>query len=209
MTGIPIFPTGMVKQYFTPKTFMDDLDLSRLTFEKFKGATKLRTKKFNNLLLQPELKEIKVWVEECAKDFLDNVLEMEYEEFFITESWINICEKGGYQSVHNHANSIISGVLYLKSESKHPPLKFKKSLAPLESFISLREYYKKGNPNTAPILVFPCTQNTMLVFNSYLYHGHDESVLEEERIGIAWNGLVNFVEKDEDIYRIRFVKEET
>ena len=76
MTGVPIFPTGMVKQYLTPKSFMDDLDLSRFTFEKFKGQTKLRTKKFNNLLLQPEFKEMKIWVEICAKDFLDNVLEL-------------------------------------------------------------------------------------------------------------------------------------
>ena len=209
MTVIPIFPSGVVKIYTSPKSFMNDLDLSRLTFEKFKGATKLRTKKFNNLLLQPEFKEIKVWVEECAKDFLDNVLKMEYEEFFITESWMNICEKGAYQRIHNHANSIISGVLYLKSEPKHPPLEFKKMLLPLEPFISLIEHYKKGNPHTTHTLAFPCTQDTMLVFNSHLHHGHDASVLEEERIGIAWNGLVNFDEKDKDIYRIRFVKEET
>ena len=115
MTGVPLFPTGMVKQYLTPKSFMNDLDLSRFTFEKFKGQTKLRTGKFKNLLLQPEFKEIKVWVEECAKDFLDNVLEMEYEEFFLTESWLNISGKGGYQKIHNHSNSILSGVFYLKS----------------------------------------------------------------------------------------------
>ena len=80
MTGVPIFPTGIVKQYFTPKSFMDDLDLSRFTFEKFKDQTKLRTEKSFNILLQPEFKEIKVWVKECAKDFLDNVVEMEYED---------------------------------------------------------------------------------------------------------------------------------
>ena len=209
MTGVPIFPSGIVKQYFTPKSFMDDLDLSRFTFEKFKDQTKLRTKKFNNLLLQPEFKEMKIWVEECAKDFLDNVLKMEYEEFFLTESWMNISGKGGYQKIHNHANSILSGVLYLKSNPKHPPLEFKKMLLPLEPFISLTEHYKLGNPHTAHTLAFPCTQDTMLVFNSHLHHGHDASVLEEERIGIAWNGLVNFVEKDEDLYRIRFVKKET
>ena len=188
---------------------MDDLDLSRLEFEKFKGATKLRTKKFHNLLLQPEFKEIKIWVEECAKDFLDNVLKMEYEEFFITESWMNICEKGAYQRIHNHANSIISGVLYLKSEPKHPPLEFKKMMVPQEPYISLTEHYKLGNPHTAHTLAFPCTQDTMIVFNSHLHHGHDDNAIKEERIGIAWNGLVNFDEKDKDIYRIRFVKEET
>ena len=207
MTGVPLFPTGMVKQYFTPKTFIDDLDLTRFTFEKFKGQTKLRTGKFNNILLQPEFKEMQLWVEECAKDFLDNVLEMEYEEFFLTESWMNISEKGGYQKIHNHSNSIISGVLYLKSKPELPPLVFKKQKMEFEPFISLTEHYKKGNPNTASTLAFPCTQNTMHVFNSHLYHGHDTSVLEEERISIAWNGLVNFVEKDKDLYRIKFVKE--
>ena len=209
MTDVPIFPSGIVKQYFTPKSFMDDLDLSRFTFEKFKDQTKLRTKKFNNLLLQPEFKEMKIWVEECAKDFLDNVLKMEYEEFFLTESWMNISGKGGYQKIHNHANSILSGVLYLKSEPKHPPLEFFKMMVPQEPFISLTEHYKLGNPHTAHTLAFPCTQDTMIVFNSHLHHGHDDNVIKEERIGIAWNGLVNFDEKDEDLYRIRFVKKET
>ena len=209
MSGVPLFPTGMVKQYLTPKTFMNDLDLTRFTFEKFKGQTKLRTGKFNNILLQPEFKEMQLWVEECAKDFLDNVLKMEYEEFFLTESWMNISEKGGHQKIHNHSNSIISGVLYLKSKPEHPPLVFKKQKMEFEPFISLAEHYKKGNPNTAHTLGFPCTQNTMLVFNSHLYHGHEASVIEEERIGIAWNGLVNFIEKDKDLYRIQFVKKDT
>ena len=209
MTGVPLFPTGLVKQYHTPKPFIDNLDLSKFTFEKFKGQTKLRTEKFNNILLQPEFQEIRVWVENCAKDFLDNVFQMEYEEFFLTESWLNISGKGGYQKVHNHSNSIISGTLYLKSEENHPPLEFKKQKMEFEPFISLTEHYKKGNPNTANTLAFPCTQNSMFVFNSYLYHGHGASQIESERIGLAWNGLVNFVEKDKDLYRIKFVKEET
>ena len=209
MTGVPLFPAGMVKQYHTPKPFMNGLDLSRFTFEKFKGQTKLRTEKFNNILLQPEFKDIRIWVEECARDYLDDVLQMEYEEFFLTESWLNISGRGGYQKIHNHSNSIISGTLYLKSEKNHPPLEFKKQKMEFEPFISLTEHYKKGNPNTANSLAFPCTQDTMLVFNSYLYHGHGESQVESERIGLAWNGLINFVEKDKDLYRIRFVKEDT
>ncbi len=116
MSGIPLFPTGIVQPYTAPKSFMNTLDFSKLTFERFDGQTKLRTKKFNNILLQPEFQEVKAWIQECAEDFLDNALEMEYEEFFFTESWLNISGKGGYQKVHNHSNSIISGTLYLKSE---------------------------------------------------------------------------------------------
>ena len=209
MSGIPLFPTGMVQLYEAPKSFMKTLDLSKVTFEKFDGQTKLRTEKFNNILLHPEFEEVKAWIQEMAEDFLTHVLQIEYEEFFFTESWINISGKGGYQKVHNHSNSIVSGTLYLKSEENHPPLEFKKQKMEFEPFISLTEHYKKGNPNTASTLAFPCTQDTMLVFNSYLYHGHGESQVESERIGLAWNGLVNFVEKDKDLYRIRFVKEDT
>ena len=209
MSGIPLFPAGMVKPYTAPKSFFQTLDLSQFEFERFKGQTKLRTKKFNNILLHPDFKEIKNWIQECAEDFLDNVLQMEYEEFFFTESWLNMSGKGGYQKIHNHSNSIISGTLYLQSEKGHPPLEFRKQKMEFEPFISLTEHYKEGNPNTASTLGFPCTQDTMLVFNSHLYHGHDASQIESDRIGLAWNGLVNFVEKDKDLYRLRFVKEGT
>ena len=207
MNGIPLFPAGLVQTYTAPKSFFQTLDLSQFEFERFKGQTKLRTKKFNNILLHPDFKEIKNWIQECAENFLDNVLQIEYEEFFFTESWLNMSGKGGYQKIHNHSNSIISGTLYLQSEKGHPPLEFRKQKMEFEPFISLTEHFKKENPNTASTLGFPCTQDTMLVFNSHLYHGHDASQIESERIGLAWNGLVNFLEKDKDLYRIRFVKE--
>ena len=209
MTGVPLFPTGMVKQYHAPSHFLDTVDLTNVSFEKFAGQTKLRSEKFYNILLEPEFKEVHDFVEESAKDFLDNVMQIEYEEFFVTESWLNISGKGGYQKIHNHSNSIISGTLYLKSEEGHPPLNFRKQKMEFEPFISLTEHYKKGNPNTASTLSFPSTEDTMLVFNSHLYHGHDENQIKSERIGLAWNGLVNFIEKDKDLYRLRFVKEGT
>ena len=209
MSGIPLFPTGMVKPYTAPKSFMKTLDLSSFKFERFVEQTKLRSEKFNNIILHPEFKEVKEWIQECAEDFLDNVLQIEYEEFFFSESWVNISGKGGYQKIHNHSNSIISGTLYLKSQEGHPPLEFKRQKMEYEPFISLIDHYKKVTINTTEFLAFPCTQDTMLVFNSHLYHGHDASQVESERIGLAWNGLINFVEKDTDLYRIRFVKEET
>ena len=90
--GIPLFPAGIVNLYKAPKSFLNDLDLTQFTFEKYEGQTKLRTEKFNNILMQSGFEEVKSWVEECANDFLTNVLELEYEEFFLTESWLKISE---------------------------------------------------------------------------------------------------------------------
>ena len=57
MTGVPIFPTGIVKQYKAPRPFMHTLDLTKFTFEKFEGQTKLRTQKFNNILIHSEVSD--------------------------------------------------------------------------------------------------------------------------------------------------------
>ena len=209
MNGVPIFPSGIVKQYISPIPFGDNTDLTKFTYEQFKGSTKLRTEKFKNILLDPSLKDLKTWIEMQAKDYLDNELGIDYEEFFFSESWININGKGGDQKVHNHSNAIISGTYYLKSLDGHPPLDFHKVKSENEPFISLTEHYAQGNPNTTSKVSFPSTQDSMLVFQSQLYHGHMASELEENRIGLSWNALVNFKQKDKNIYRIRFVNEGT
>ena len=209
MSGVPIFPSGIVKQYISPISFGDNTDLTKFTYEQFKGSTKLRTEKFKNILLDPSLKDLKTWIEIQAKDYLDNELGIDYDEFFFSESWININGKGGDQKVHNHSNSIVSGTYYLKSLDGHPPLDFHKVKSENEPFISLTEHYAQGNPNTTSKVSFPSTQDSMLVFQSQLYHGHMASELEENRIGLSWNILVNFKQKDKNIYRIRFVNEGT
>jgi len=209
ISGVPIFPAGIVKQYISPIPFYDTIDLSSFSYETYKGSTKLRTEKFINILLDPSLKDIATWIEIQAKDYLDNELGIEYEEFFFSESWININGKGGEQKVHNHSNSIISGTYYLKSLDGHPPLDFHKVKHEAEPFISLTEHFKQGNSNTSSKLSFPCTQNSMLVFQSQLYHGHMANQLEEDRIGLSWNALVNFRQSDKNLYRIRFVQEGT
>ena len=209
MSGVPIFPSGIIKQYISPISFGDNTDLTKFTYEQFKGSTKLRTEKFKNILLDPSLKDLKTWIEMQAKDYLDNELGIDYDEFFFSESWININGKGGDQKVHNHSNSIVSGTYYLKSLDGHPPLDFHKVKSENEPFISLTEHYAQGNPNTTSKVSFPSTQDSMLVFQSQLYHGHMASELEENRIGLSWNILVNFKQKDKSIYRIRFVNEGT
>ena len=209
ISGVPIFPSGIVKQYNSPIPFYDTIDLSSFSYEKYKGSTKLRTEKFVNILLDPSLKDIATWIEMQAKDYLDNELGLEYEDFFFSESWININGNGGEQKVHNHSNSIISGTYYLKSLDGHPPLDFHKVKHEAEPFISLTEHFKQGNPNTSAKLSFPCTQDSMLVFQSQLYHGHMANQLEEDRIGLSWNALVNFRQADKNLYRIKFVQEGT
>ena len=84
MSGVPIFPSGIVKQYISPIPFGNNTDLTKFTFDQQKGSTKLRTEKHKNILLDPSLKDLKTWIEIQAKDYLDNELRVSYDEFFFT-----------------------------------------------------------------------------------------------------------------------------
>ena len=217
MTGVPIFPTGIIRTYKSPTKFSEEFDPKWFKIQKYDGSNKYRSEKFNNVIMHESLNGLHEWVKTCIDDYLVNELYMKYEEHFISESWLNVNLKGGNQSIHSHPNSILSGVYYLKSEEGHPPLEFHKTRpSDQHPFISLSEQYEKIHPNTTTKVAFPCEQDSMLVFQSQLYHSHAPIQIDEQRISLSWNALVNFQLPSETdsknfynsyTYRIKFVKE--
>ncbi len=55
-------------------------------------------------------------------------------EFYVTNSWININRPGDQCPLHNHNNSLISGVLYLKTPDKCGDLYFYRDILSLVPF---------------------------------------------------------------------------
>jgi uncharacterized protein (TIGR02466 family) len=216
--AVPVFPTGIIGIYNNPNNFSNDFDPTHFKIEKYDGANKYRTGKFVNVLKDDSLTELRKWISECVEDYLKNELHMRYESFFFSESWLNVNVRGGNQPIHNHSNSILSGVYYLRTVEKHPPLEFHKNAHPGASnqpFISLREHYEGQHPNTAEKLAFPCEQDSMLVFQSQMFHSHKSLQTDEQRISLSWNALVNFEKATKEnilyndyLYRIRFVEEQ-
>ena len=63
-----------------------------------------------SLLYREQFSWFKKWIEEQAaiyvRDTLGTIL---IEDMIITDSWLNVCQKGGYQYPHHHTNSYVSG----------------------------------------------------------------------------------------------------
>ena len=180
MSGVPIFPTGIVKQYTSPIPFVDTIDLQQFSYETFKGSTKLRTAKYLNILLDPEMKDIATWIEMQAKDYLDNELGLEYEEFFFSESWLNIYPKGGSQPVHNHvANDCqISGCYYHNTTEEMGDLTFHTPNP--YSDIDLWG----AAPQNAWVKTYP---SSTIIFPSWLNHNTDNNQDDQSKISIGFN----------------------
>ena len=73
--------------------------------------------KDNYILNRKEFKNIKKFIDQCCKDYLERIISPKNNiELYITQSWLNYTEKNQYHHRHEHPNSVVSGVLYFNSD---------------------------------------------------------------------------------------------
>ncbi len=99
-------------------------------------------------------------------------------------AWVNINQKGGYNSIHHHGEFHLSGVYYVKNSIQDY------DNGKIE-FINSRNDYNihkviGGNAFSTSIRVTP-KEGFMIIFPSSLLHLVHPNNTNEDRISIAWN----------------------
>jgi uncharacterized protein (TIGR02466 family) len=135
------------------------------------------------LLDEPELIEIRKFIDAYLKFYVNNILSYS-NELIITQSWTNICEKGKKHHEHVHPNSIVSGVFYFQINEKLPPIEFKNSNAYSSSLVI--ETKTSNNFNSSTFLL-PLNSGELILFPSNLMHSVPENLLDIPRISLAFN----------------------
>lgn len=102
-------------------------------------------------------------------------------DIVMTQSWINILNQGEYHPKHNHSNSIISGVLYIKTE-KGAQIAFDKSLN-TQIQIESTEY----NLYNSPTWTLDMEDMDLLIFPSTLSHYVPVKKHDGTRISLSFN----------------------
>lgn len=71
----------------------------------------------NYILKEKPLKKLGDFLLESANKYLTEVYKPRDDvKLYITQSWLNYTEKGGYHHKHAHPNSFISGVFYISAD---------------------------------------------------------------------------------------------
>jgi hypothetical protein len=93
-------------------------------------------------------------------------------EWSIKEMWVNVLDTGGLQAPHTHANSFISGVVYLTPTHPQSQTVFMKPSGGTE-FLFKNEHEKVSpTPFNAERWVSPAPgPGDLILFPSYLMHG--------------------------------------
>lgn len=120
----------------------------------------------------------------------------------LKEMWVNVLDTGGHQAMHNHANSFISGIVYLTPTHAQSQTVFMKS--PGGTDFLFRNDHRgtmPGEYNADKWVSPPPMPGDMVLFPSYLLHAvpHNPG---ERRISLAFNAIP--VRLDSWGYAIRF-----
>lgn len=92
-------------------------------------------------------------------------------DWLIKEMWLNRLQRGGFQSVHSHANSFISGVVYLTATHASARTVFYKSMGGREFTFANEHRGVTMGPFNAPKWATPAiSPGDMVLFPSYLLH---------------------------------------
>ena len=109
----------------------------------------------------------------------------EYQKVEVTQMWANLQDDGSIHPPHTHANSVHSGVYYLKASEKTAGTQFFDPRGQSKVLVPRKEKFLIQNSN-----MFQVSSKTGhgVVFPSWLQHWVPSN--EGERITISWNVIM-------------------
>lgn len=107
----------------------------------------------------------------------------------VKEMWVNLLDAGGRQAMHNHANSFVSGVIYLTATHPEARTVFMKSPGGTDFVFKNDHAGVTPGPYSADKWVSPApAPGDMVLFPSYLMHAVPPNP-GERRISLAFNAI--------------------
>ena len=110
-------------------------------------------------------------------------------QWTVKETWLNVLQNGGSQFIHSHANSFISGVIYLTEQHASARTMFVKSMGGTEFvFKNDSDSASIGQYNGEKWRVPGAAPGDMVLYPSYLLHGVPPNQ-GGERVTLALNAI--------------------
>ena len=173
---IPLFSTPLfvheqevtsVDFEFIKNTKHIDINYSESHFKNGAGSTS----EGSYLLNHSEMSSLKDKILNSVKEYAHGVMQVGEEvEFYITRSWSTIHKEGDYAFPHSHANSLLSGVMYINVPKDDESLV--EFMAPSNHtlFPLLQPRLKEHNIWNHRIFCFKPETGSIIIFPSNLVH---------------------------------------
>jgi len=140
--------------------------------------------KDNYVLNRKEFKNIKKFLDQCCKDYLEKIISPKNNiELYITQSWLNYTEQNQYHHIHSHPNSVVSGILYFDCDKKNDKVKFSNPIG----YQQIKPQIKDFNIWNSETWWFALETGQLVMFPSSTIHEVETKQGTNTRISLAFN----------------------
>ena len=142
------------------------------------------------IMEEPECVDLKKFVLDLVKDFTQNTLMYDYDEWTFSQTWVTWKEPGQQHVPHTHPNSVISGVFfYGYGEEGTPAIEFHRNdIVGNGQTIMLKNFADvRPSPFAWKTFVVPFKPGTLLLFPSYFRHSVPVNKTQYTRKSVSMN----------------------
>jgi len=150
---------------------------------------------------EPDCVDLKKFVLNLVKDFAQNTLMYDYDEWTFSQTWVTWKEPGQAHIAHTHPNSVISGVFFYGfGEEGTPAIQFHRNdFQGTGQSIMLKERPdKRPSPFAWKTFTVPFKPGTLLLFPSYFRHSVPRNETKYTRKSVSMNIVPKGVLGDPD-----------
>lgn len=136
------------------------------------------------ILKASELKKLRDFCQSSLQEYFNNIISPSNKKLKlkITESWVNISNKGQSHHMHAHSNSFLSGVLYLNATNEDEIIFYRSDY---QAIVIPSDRYNIHNSLQYKL---PAQSGILYIFPSSLVHGV-ESVNHDHRVSLSFNSF--------------------
>jgi uncharacterized protein (TIGR02466 family) len=159
------------------------IDKTNLDVYKNEGNT---TSNNNYILNEKPFLNIKKELDLKVKDYFEKVISStDAIQPYITQSWLNYTETNQFHHMHEHYNSLVSGVFYINADKDNDKIKFFK-----KGYQQIKTEVKDWNIWNSESWWFPVKTLDIILFPSSLTHMVETKQGNNTRISLAFNVFI-------------------
>jgi uncharacterized protein (TIGR02466 family) len=180
---IPLFSIQIPEKFSSILSFFESLELDPRVDTGNYGEKSKNT----YILDEPECADLKKYILDLVKQYSD-LLEYDYDSYKFSQSWLTYKKPGQQHQLHNHPNSLISGVFYFgEIDEKTPSIVFHK-IPTTDSVPFIAPKYSRGkNPWNYHAFPIHPTPGMLLLFPSSVLHSVPLNNTDKVRCSLAFN----------------------
>jgi len=181
-----IFPTAILTNNISRKFTEEEYNYINNCLETRISNVGNTTSLESYVLDNPALADLKKSIEACIDYYKKEILCPKDDiEIYITQSWLNVSEKGQHHHIHNHTNSFLSGVFYIQTDDKNNKITFHR-----DRYDMIKLIPKEFNEYNSKSWWLPAEVGNIIIFPSHLQHDVSINESNEPRISLSFNTFI-------------------